>query len=249
MNDRIQCASAGPASLATHASHHASTTALCPWLMLAALLTVGVAANEEGKQGCMCKQPHVGPCSSKARRHASTTTSSHSHRGHQLWTAHSGPHAPRANRTAKCPVPPRLANCGAVHACNQKYRRQISSSTDLRFLHIPREMADNLIPDVMAYQVARPGRKKAQFCLDGSGRPVFAARLSLVDDDGRAWPVMFRTYVTGKQYHRRLTAGWGSFASHHSLTAGDAVHFWRRAEDECEDALVMRVQVVRGILR
>jgi len=64
-----------------------------------------------------------------------------------------------------------------------------------------------------------------------------------------AEPALFRTYVTCKQYHRRLTDGWRPFAVHHALTAGDAVQFLRRIEDECADALVMRVQVVRGIVR
>jgi hypothetical protein len=108
-------------------------------------------------------------------------------------------------------------------------------------------MAEALIPDVMAYQINRPGHRKAHIGLGSSGRPLFAARVSITDQDGRTWPVLFRTYVTGMQYHRRLTDGWRPFAVHHALTAGDAVHFWRRVEDECADGLVMRVQVVRGI--
>lgn len=119
----------------------------------------------------------------------------------------------------------------------------------MRFLHIPCDMAEHLIPDVMAYQIARPGRKKVPFRLGSKGQPVFAAHISIIDHDGRTWPIVFRTYVTGNQYHRRLTKGWGRFAAHHALTAGDAVHFWRRVEDECVETLVMRVEVVRGILR
>jgi len=36
-----------------------------------------------------------------------------------------------------------------------KFRRQLSSQTDMRFLHIPRNMATALLPDVMMYQMER----------------------------------------------------------------------------------------------
>jgi hypothetical protein len=210
------------------------------WFMLAALLTVAAAADNQEQQ----QQRHeggAGPWPGGPSHHVG------SHQAH-LWSR-PGPRTPPGSPPGKKPPPHDRHAGGCLYACNQRYRRQISSATDMRFLHIPREMADALIPDVMAYQISRPGRKKAPVRMGTSGRPVFAARVSLIDQDGRTWPVLFRTYVTGKQYHRRLTDGWRPFAAHHTLTAGDAVHFWRREEDECVDALVMRVQVVRGMLR
>lgn len=57
---------------------------------------------------------------------------------------------------------------------------------------------------------------------------------------------MYRTYVTGKQFHRRLTDSWRPFVMHHCLVAGDGVIFWRQARNERVGARVMRVKVVRA---
>lgn len=67
-----------------------------------------------------------------------------------------------------------------LYAINQRHRRQISSATDLRFLHIPRDMAEPMIPDIGAYQVDRPGRKKAPIRLTVSSRPVFVSQVVLL---------------------------------------------------------------------
>jgi hypothetical protein len=66
---------------------------------------------------------------------------------------------------------------------------------------------------------------------------------------------LFRTYLTGKQYHRRLTDGWRTFCTAQGLTLGDAVHFWRSVRDDAgplargpagePPALVLRVRVMR----
>ena len=191
------------------------------WFMLAALLTVAVSTPGRPSAG-----------------------------GEGAGGSGSGP--PTSSEPGATPGPPpkpaaaphrRQSN---LYAINQRYRRQISSATDLRFLHIPRFMAEPLIPDIAAYQVARPGRKKAPIRLSGAGRPVFVSQAILLDTDGRDWPVLYRTYVTGKQYHRRLTDGWRPFVTHHGLAPGDGIMFWRQARDERAGALVMRVQVVRG---
>ena len=134
-----------------------------------------------------------------------------------------------------------------MYAVNQRHRRQISSATDMRFLHISGAVADALIPDILAYQVTRPGRKKALVHLGGHGRHVFASQVLLVDEAGREWPVLFGTYVTGTQHHRRLTDGWRPFAADHALRPGDAVVLWREAGDERRGALAMRIQVERGV--
>ena len=56
----------------------------------------------------------------------------------------------------------------------------------------------------------------------------------------------FRTYRTGKQYHRRLTAGWRTFVETRSLSVGDVIHFWRDPRDDTgpAEALTMRIKVV-----
>jgi hypothetical protein len=228
--------------------------------MLACLLTVAAAAKNH-HPGYEQRYLQAGPCSSRTREGATsrgpTCVRRNKNNGRHHHQAATGAHRQLRTRPNP-PMPPeslpsiRLSPVRTgenLYSCHQKYRRQISSATDLRFLHIPREMAGALIPDVMAYQINRPGRKKAPVRLDSSEWPVFAARVSIIDQDGHTWPILLRTYVAGKQYHRRLTAGWAHFAAHHSLTAGDSVHFWRTVEDECADALVMRAQVVRGILR
>jgi len=64
---------------------------------------------------------------------------------------------------------------------------------------------------------------------------------------------LFRTYLTGKQYHRRLTDGWRAFCAAQNLAMGDAVHFWRDPRDDFDGnhpadeppALVLRIRVVR----
>ena len=206
-----------------------------PWFVLAALLTVAAATAEERDAigAPLSDQPHgeqvgqrPGPCcSGQARR------------------------PPRARflpaGTFVIDSPPSRPN--GMYAVNQRHRRQISSATDMRFLHISGAVAVALIPDILAYQVTRPGRKKALVRLGGQGRPAFASQVLLVDEAGREWPVLFRTYVTGTQYHRRLTDGWRPFAAAHALRPGDAVVLWREAGDERWGALVMRIQVERGV--
>jgi len=129
---------------------------------------------------------------------------------------------------------------------NDTHRRSISSVADMRFLHVPRKMADALIPDIAAFEVARSGCANRNMNPGDNSRPIFISQLLLIDMDGRAWPVLFRTYFNGKQYHRRLTVGWGRFAAAHGLHTGDAVLFWRQAGDEREGGLVLRVCIVRG---
>jgi len=229
--------------------------------MLACLLTVAAAAKNH-QPAYEQQYLQAGPCSSRTREGATSRGPTYVRRNKNNGRHHhrAATGADRQLRTR--PNPPMLPESlpsnrlspvrtgENLYSCNQKYRRQISSATDLRFLHIPRGMAAALIPGVMAYQINRPGRKNAPVRVGTSERPVFVARVSIVDQNGHKWPILLRTYVsTGEQYHRRLTAGWAHFAAHHSLTAGDSVHFWRTVEDECADALVMRVQVVRGILR
>ena len=133
-----------------------------------------------------------------------------------------------------------------LYACNEKHTRRIASDTDLRFLNIPGAMADALFPDILAYQITQPGRKKAFVRLGGKGRPVFASQVLLIDENSRGWPVLFRTYATGTQYHRRLTDGWRPFASGHAVSIGDSVMLWREVGDERPGSLVMRVFVERG---
>ena len=76
---------------------------------------------------------------------------------------------------------------------------------------------------------------------------------------------LFRTYLTGKQYHRRLTDGWRSFCTSNGLAMGDAIHFWRDPRDDVDPsagqhgggedggdgppALTLRVRIVRGAVR
>ena len=59
---------------------------------------------------------------------------------------------------------------------------------------------------------------------------------------------LFRTYRTGKQYHRRLTAGWREFVEARNLSVGDVIHFWRDPRDDTgpAPALTMRIKVVRA---
>lgn len=84
---------------------------------------------------------------------------------------------------------------GPPYVSNRAYARPLTSQTDLRFLHLPIDMATAMLPDIQAYtdgsarsRVGRPlspgGRIRT-----GGRHPVFAARVRLLLTDGTRWPV------------------------------------------------------------
>lgn len=229
---------------------HAPSCPTCTWFVLAAVLTVAFGTpGPHAPHGALPPPAaSAGPGNARPGNWPNSSTPGagrHIHGVRRLWTRFSIAPTPAGVLAG---TPPARTGAGSIlDDCTHTFRRHISSRTDLRFLHIPRDMAHALIPDIMFYQIKRPGHCNAPFRLDGGDRPTFVARVSAIDQDGRVWPLLYRTYVTGKQYHRRLTAGWCLFAAHHMLAAGDAVDFWRRTGDKRVDALVVRVQVVRGM--
>jgi hypothetical protein len=73
-----------------------------------------------------------------------------------------------------------------------------------------------------------------------SFRRLFRCPLTLRDQSGREWPVIYDATLSGKQYHRRLSEGWRDFCRDQGVRVGDVVEF-RRCPPPDESALRVRI--------
>lgn len=133
-------------------------------------------------------------------------------------------------------------------------RRKITSSTILRSMHVTKVMADCL-----GLHYARPhegdstGHAMAEVTLQLGGQgqgvtvvncdrhPAFRRVIALRDTVGNVWPVVYEGSMSNRQYHRRLSDGWGAFCRHHDVKVSDTVEFRRYLKPMSVDSLSVRV--------
>jgi len=95
----------------------------------------------------------------------------------------------------------------------RQFTRSITSTTALRFLHIPANMHRQLGLDDMYFKRT-------------SGRRDNACTVYLVAGEARAPVVMLRT-TSIRQHHRRFSRGWREFCAREGVEIGDDVVFER----------------------
>jgi hypothetical protein len=137
------------------------------------------------------------------------------------------------------------------------FRRKITSATTLRNMHVTKVMAVCLglhwtRPEVgvSGQRVARWVAGKADSRLSGQGQvitfsddrnPVFRHAMTLQDTAGCTWPIVYEAFMSNRQYHRRLSDGWGAFCRHHSVKVNDTIELTRCSTPLHVDSLAVRV--------
>jgi hypothetical protein len=141
------------------------------------------------------------------------------------------------------------------------FRRTITSATTLRSMHVTKAMAECLglhwnWPEVGvsgSQRVSRLAEGEADLRPGGQGQviafgddryPVFRHAMTLRDSAGCTWPVVYEAFISNRQYHRRLSDGWGAFCRHHSVKLNDTIEFRRCLKPVNVDS--MAVHVLRG---
>jgi hypothetical protein len=138
------------------------------------------------------------------------------------------------------------------------FRRKITSATTLRNMHVTKAMAERLSlhwhwPEVGvsgSQRVSRLAEGEADLRPGGQGQviafgddryPVFRHAMTLRDSAGCTWPVVYEAFISNRQYHRRLSDGWGAFCRHHSVKLNDTIEFRRCLTPVNVDSLAVRV--------
>jgi hypothetical protein len=114
------------------------------------------------------------------------------------------------------------------------YRRKITSSTALRFMHVTLDMVKCLglhsgcpaSPTSLPSPAGSPGRSTGDVHAsslepekgDNASRnlPLFQCSLTLRDATGSLWPISYEFVISSNQYHRRFSKGWRDLCRHHS---------------------------------
>jgi hypothetical protein len=125
------------------------------------------------------------------------------------------------------------------------FRRKITSATTLRSMHVTKAMTECLglhwnWPEVGvsgSQRVSRWADGEADFRPGGQGQvnafvddrcPVFRHAMTLRDPANYMWPVVYEASVSNRQYHPRLSDGWGAFCRYHGVKINDTIEFRRR---------------------
>jgi len=87
----------------------------------------------------------------------------------------------------------------------------------------------------------RPGSQGQVIAFSDDRCPVFRHAMTLRGHAGCTWPVVYEASVSNRQYHRRLSDGWGAFCRHHSVKLNDTIEFRRCLTPVKVDSLTVRV--------
>jgi hypothetical protein len=116
---------------------------------------------------------------------------------------------------------------------NGQYKRAITSTTALRFLHIPADMHHQLgLDDMYSKQPA--------------GRRENVCTVHLVTGAIRAPVVMLRT-TSRRQHHRRLSTGWREFCARAGVELGNELTFERAGTGNELDVRVVKAGLSKAI--
>jgi len=116
---------------------------------------------------------------------------------------------------------------------NGQYKRAITSTTALRFLHIPADMHHQLGLDEM-------------YSKQPAGRRDNVCTVHLVTGAIRAPVVMLRT-TSRRQHHRRLSTGWREFCARAGVELGDELTFERAGTCNELDVHVVKAGLSKAI--
>jgi len=166
------------------------------WSMfLGAIVTLGAALPPP--LPAVLTQPPRPPCPPAAAAHALRPGGlATKRRGRPPGPSRMAAAAAAATAAAAAAAPhPHAANLHqgtfGVYVANRAFARLMTSDTDTRFLHLPRDMAEGLLPDILFFQAVgvRGGSNKRISPTASLSRPIFAAHMRLIDEEGTIWPM------------------------------------------------------------
>jgi len=115
--------------------------------------------------------------------------------------------------------------------------RKITNTTYLRRIHLSKEDAIGLFPEIqenMEYTFSRRHR-------DTSAPFKLSTSFSIQDREGRRWPISLECVRTAGQRHTRISKGWSALCSANRFSVGRCLRFARwehKSSSSPKDALI-----------